>query len=116
MSFYRTAAGAKLDVVVDLGRRKLGFEVKFSNAPKVTQGSWQACEDVGVEAAYIVAPVETGWTIQDKVEVIGVMDIAQRLGRLLNASPPASETATYKRVGGGVVLLPFAHLRRLPGR
>jgi len=29
--------------------------------------------------------VETGWAVQDKVEVIGVMDIAQRLGRLLNA-------------------------------
>lgn len=85
LSFYRTAAGAELDVVVELGRRKLGFEVKFSSAPKVTKGFWQACDDVGVEAAFIVAPVETGWVVQDKVEVIGVMDIAQRLGRLLNA-------------------------------
>ena len=85
LSFYRTAAGAELDVVVELGRRKLGFEVKFSSAPKVTKGFWQACEDVGVEAAYIVAPVQTGWAVQDKVEVIGVMDIAQRLGLLMNA-------------------------------
>ena len=85
MSFYRTAAGAELDVVVELGRRKLGFEVKFSSAPKVTKGFWQACEDVGLEAAYIVAPVETGWAVQDKVEVIGVMDVSQRLGRLLSA-------------------------------
>lgn len=85
MSFYPTAAGAELDVVVELSQRKLGFEVKFSSAPKVTKGFWQACEDVGVEAAYIVAPVKTGWAVQDKVEVIGAMDIAQRLGRLLNA-------------------------------
>jgi len=85
ISLYRTAAGAELDVVVEQGRRKLGFEVRFSSTPKVTKGFWQACEDVGVEAAYIVAPVETGWAVQDKVEVIGVMDIAQRLGRLLNA-------------------------------
>ena len=80
LSFYRTAAGAELDVVVEMGRRKLGFEVKFSSAPKVTKGFWQACEDVGLEAAYIVAPVQAGWSVQDKVEVIGVMDIAQRLG------------------------------------
>jgi len=75
MSFYRTTAGAELDVVVEIGLKKIGFEVKFSSAPKVTKGFWQACEDVGVTQAYIVAPVENGWTIQQNVSVIGVMDI-----------------------------------------
>jgi uncharacterized protein len=83
MSFYRTAAGAELDVVVELGTRKLGFEIKFSSAPKVTKGFWQACEDVGVDAAYIVAPVQTGWPVQDKVEVIGITDIPDRLVRFV---------------------------------
>lgn len=82
MSFYRTAAGAELDVVVELGRKKLGFEVKFSSAPKVTKGFWQACEDVGVAAACIVAPVQSGWAMQDKVDVIGVTDIPARLDLL----------------------------------
>jgi predicted AAA+ superfamily ATPase len=81
MSFYRTTAGAELDVVVELGPRKLGFEVKFSSAPKVTKGFWQACEDVGVDAAYIVAPVQTGWPVQGNVEVIAVTDIPARLAR-----------------------------------
>jgi hypothetical protein len=79
LSFYRTAAGAELDVVVELGTRKLGFEVKFSSAPKVTKGFWQACADVGVHAAYIVAPVPTGWPLQDAVEVIGVHEIGRVL-------------------------------------
>jgi predicted AAA+ superfamily ATPase len=79
MSFFRTAAGAELDVVVEIGLKKIGFEVKFSSAPKVTKGFWQACEDVGVDKAYIVAPVETGWTVQKNVEVIGVMDIPHYL-------------------------------------
>jgi len=79
MSFYRTAAGVELDVIVEMGRRKLGFEVKFSSSPKVTKGFWQACEDVGVDAAYIVAPVEAGWVVQDKVEVISALDIPKRL-------------------------------------
>jgi uncharacterized protein len=75
LSFYRTAAGAELDVVVELGTRKLGFEIKFSSAPKVTKGFWQACDDIGLDAAYIVAPIQTGWPMQDKVAVIGVTDI-----------------------------------------
>jgi len=83
MFFYRTAAGAELDVVVELGLRKIGFEIKFSSAPKVTKGFWLACEDVGVEVAYIVAPVEAGWRVEDRVEVIGVLDIAQRMEKLI---------------------------------
>lgn len=75
MSFFRTAAGAELDVVVEIGLKKIGFEVKFSSAPKLTKGFWQACEDVGVDKTYIVSPVETGWTVQQNVEVIGVTDI-----------------------------------------
>ena len=68
-------------MVVELGLRKLGFEIKFSSAPKVTKGFWLACEDVGVDAAYIVAPVQTGWPVKPKVEVISVMAIAQILAR-----------------------------------
>ena len=74
-SFYRTAAGAELDLVVETGSRKIAFEVKFSSAPKVTKGFWQACDDVGVDAAYVVAPVQTGWPMKSlgayPVQVIG---------------------------------------------
>ena len=64
VSFYRTAAGAELDVVVELGSKKYGFEIKFSSAPKVTRGFWQACLDVGVHHAYVVAPVRQGWPMK----------------------------------------------------
>ena len=74
-SFYRTAAGAELDLLVEIGSRKIAFEVKFSSAPKVTKGFWQACDDVGVDAAYVVAPVQTGWPMKSlgvyPVQVIG---------------------------------------------
>jgi predicted AAA+ superfamily ATPase len=69
-SFYRTAAGAELDLVVETGRTKIGYEVKFSTAPQVTKGFWLACEDVGVDRAYVVAPVRDGWPMAANVEVI----------------------------------------------
>lgn len=87
LSFYRTAAGAELDVVVELGQRKIGFEVKFSSAPTVTKGFWQACEDVGVDAAYVVAPVPTGWSMSDKVWVLPVTDIPARLQEWMGTAP-----------------------------
>ncbi len=80
-NFYRTTAGAELDVVVDTGSKKLGFEVKFSAAPKVTKGFWHACEDVAVDHAYVVAPVREGFGMAENVDVISPIDI----GKLLNA-------------------------------
>ena len=75
VSFYRSAAGAELDVVVENGSQKTGFEIKFSSAPKDTKGFWQACEDVGVHKAYVVAPVQEGWTMANDVEVISPVRI-----------------------------------------
>ena len=76
VSFYRTAAGAELDVVVETGQRKIGFEIKFSVAPKVTKGFWQSLQDVQPEKTYIVAPVQQRWPFAEGVEVIAVGDIA----------------------------------------
>lgn len=85
VGFYRTSAGAELDVVVELGSKKLGFEIKFSRAPKVTKGFWQACRDVGVQHAYVLAPVAQGWPLitdaPHTVDVISPMQLAWALGR-----------------------------------
>ena len=79
VSFYRTAAGAELDVVVETGRQTLGFEIKFSSAPKVSKGFWQACEDIGVQNAYVIAPVQEGWMMANNVQVISPIDIPSYL-------------------------------------
>ena len=73
---------AKVTQVMTEALLKLGFEIKFSSAPKVTKGFWQACDDVGVSAAYIVAPVQTGWVVREGVEVIAVTEIPERLGQM----------------------------------
>jgi uncharacterized protein len=85
ISFYRTAAGAELDVVVDVGSKKYGFEIKFSSAPKVSKGFWQACQDVGVQHAYVLAPLQEGWPLKStasySADVIGPAQIAWALSR-----------------------------------
>jgi predicted AAA+ superfamily ATPase len=77
--FYRTAAGAELDVVVETGRETTGFEIKFSSAPKVSKGFWQACEDIGVHKAYVMAPVQEGWAMAKDVQVVSPLDIPMLL-------------------------------------
>ena len=75
MSYYRTAAGTEMDVVVQHGRRTIGLEIKFSVAPTVSKGYWLAIDDLKVDSAYVVAPVERRFPLRGGAEVIPVRDI-----------------------------------------
>ena len=70
LSFYRTAAGAELDVVAEKGRRRLAFEVKLSSAPAPSKGFWQAIADVKPHKTYLIAPVEAAYPLARNVEVL----------------------------------------------
>lgn len=76
LGYYRTAAGSELDVVVEQGTRRWGFEVKFSSAPSVTKGFWQACQDLQLDRAAVVAPVSRAYPLKAGAEVIPVSDLA----------------------------------------
>jgi uncharacterized protein len=76
LSFYRTSAGAELDAVVTQGDQHIGFEAKFSSAPKPMRGFWQACTDLKVQSAYVVAPVRQSYPIAPNCWVCPVTEIA----------------------------------------
>ena len=80
LHFYRTAAGAELDAVIDTGRDRIGFEIKLSDAPRVTKGFWSACADLQVSRAYVIAPVATSWPLGDKAWVIPLAQLPSVLG------------------------------------
>jgi predicted AAA+ superfamily ATPase len=79
LSFYRTAAGAEVDVVVERGNRRLAFEMKLGTAPALTKGFWQALADIKPEATYIVAPVEAEYPLAETVQVIPPALLAERM-------------------------------------
>jgi len=67
--FYRTAAGAELDLVLGKGKKRIGIECKASAAPQVSTGFWNALEDLEITEAYIVAPVKEPYPIHKQVTV-----------------------------------------------
>lgn len=75
-SFYRTAAGAEMDLVVTTGGKRFGYEIKLSDAPRMTKGFWHACEDLGVERAYVVAPVLEPYPLAENVMVVPPMALS----------------------------------------
>lgn len=79
LSFYRTAAGAEIDVVAERGNRMIGFEIKFSSAPVLAKGCWAAIADLELDHTYVVAPVESGYPLADNVEVVSAAGLATLL-------------------------------------
>jgi uncharacterized protein len=79
LSFYRTAAGTELDLVIERGARKVGVEIKFSSAPKPTKGFWQALQDLQIDRACVIAPVPRRYPLAEGVDVMPLAELATLL-------------------------------------
>ncbi len=77
IGFYRTAAGAELDLVVEgpAGMIGIEIEIKFSASPKPSKGFWQALQDLAIQRAFVVAPVLRRYPLVPGVEVAPVWEI-----------------------------------------
>ena len=70
--FYRTQAGAELDLVLERAGIILAVEIKSSTAPKPSKGFWNCINDIKAEQKYIIAPVERAYPIREDVMVTNV--------------------------------------------
>jgi len=79
-SFYRTAAGAELDLVLELpGRGRWGIEIKRSLAARPGKGFHLAREDIAPDRSFIVHAGGERYPVSAEVEAIGVRAMAEML-------------------------------------
>ena len=71
-SYYRTAQGAELDLILEKGSRRIAFECKASSSPSVTRGFWTSLDDLKIMEAYVVAPIQQSFPIGRGIEAVGV--------------------------------------------
>lgn len=83
LGFYRTHAGAEIDLVIEAGGRRLGVEIKFASQPRPARGFWQAIGDLGIERAVVVAPVERAYPLDERVEVIPAGEVSRAIADAL---------------------------------
>ncbi len=81
-SFYRTQAGAELDLILEKpGKKPVAFEFKYSSTPQVTKGFWSALNDTEPERAYVIAPIQEAYPLKTQtdipVTVIPLKDLAK---------------------------------------
>jgi hypothetical protein len=75
--FYRTAAGAEIDLVLEWSpQRRWAIEVKRSLSPRLGKGFHQTRADLQPERTFVVTPSATGYPLADGVEVMGLAELA----------------------------------------
>ncbi len=82
LSFYRTAAGAEIDLVIEHRSRRVGVEIKLSSAPKPSKGFWQAMQDLQADRGFVLAPVERPYPLADKVDVLPLSELGLLFAQL----------------------------------
>ncbi|MEC7417684.1 MAG: DUF4143 domain-containing protein [SAR324 cluster bacterium] len=83
-AFYRTAAGAGIDLVLELGGCAgiWAVEVKKNSAPKLEREFHSALEDLQPDHAFVVYTGSDRYLKSQNVTVLSLRELAQELARL----------------------------------
>ncbi|MDQ3000086.1 MAG: ATP-binding protein [Fibrobacterota bacterium] len=73
-SFFRTGAGAEIDLILERPGRggPIAVEFRYSMSPQVSSGFWQSLQDVKASKAFVVAPVKEAYPLKEGVTVLPV--------------------------------------------
>ena len=78
--YYRTSAGAEMDLVLDLpGGERWAVEIKRGHAPTLGRGFHHACEDLRPHRTFVVYSGDEGYPMPGGVEVVALRALADHL-------------------------------------
>ena len=72
--FWATHSGAELDLLLIQNGKRLGFEFKYSEQPKVTKSMQVALEDLQLDSLTIIFPAKGRFMLTEKIYGIGLTD------------------------------------------
>jgi predicted AAA+ superfamily ATPase len=73
--FWATHAGAELDLLVVGGNRRYGFEIKRTDAPKVTASMKSAMETLGLQKLTVIHAGRESFKLGSKIRAVAACDI-----------------------------------------
>ena len=79
-SFYRTSAGAEIDLVLTLpGDERWAIEIKRGSAPRLERGFHHACADVQPARRFVVYNGKERFRLNPETEAVSVFELAAQL-------------------------------------
>jgi predicted AAA+ superfamily ATPase len=73
--FWATHAGAELDFLLFHKGKRIGFEIKNTDIPKVTKSMLIASEDLGLDLLYVVYPGQITFQLSNNITAVSVADL-----------------------------------------
>ncbi len=77
--YWRTQAGAELDLLMLLKGRRIGIEIKRADAPRMTPSMASSLEDLELHRLLVVYPGAVRYTLRPKVEVMSLSQCVAEL-------------------------------------
>ncbi len=70
--FWATQAGAELDLLIVDGNKRLGFEFKYTDTPKITKSMRVALADLQLNSLSIISPGKHNVNLGENIKAIGL--------------------------------------------
>lgn len=73
--FWGTHNGAELDLLLLEGRKRIGFEIKYSDAPRLTPSMKIALKELKLHQLTVLYPGERSYPLAERIEVVPAQEI-----------------------------------------
>jgi uncharacterized protein len=70
--FWSTQQGAELDLLIVKGGKRIGFEFKFSDKPKITKSMMISSKDLKLDHLYLIFPGNDDFPLSDNITAYGL--------------------------------------------
>lgn len=77
--YWRTQAGAELDLLLHLRGRRIGVEAKYADAPSMTRSMHVSIESLKLDRLYVVYPGTEEYALKSGIEVLPLPLARERL-------------------------------------
>jgi predicted AAA+ superfamily ATPase len=70
--FWATQSGAELDLLLLKNGKRLGFEFKYADAPRITSSMRRVMEDLNLDHLSVIYPGDKHYDLNEKISVVGI--------------------------------------------
>ena len=81
-SFFRSATGEEMDLIVQKNGKLIAIECKASTAPQLTQGFWKTLDIIRPDRTFVAAPIERRYEMHDNVDVLNLGELLCALNEI----------------------------------
>jgi len=75
--FWSVHNGPELDLLCFKGGRRIGFEVKYNEAPRLTRSMKSALDLLGLERLYVIHPGKQSYPLAENVDAVPIFAVSE---------------------------------------